>query len=230
MLARRKIAVVGGDKRSKYLAQMLNDDKNDVCVYGYDTVEDMYGIKYAAGIWQAVEESDYIVCPVPFAENKGGDKKQKISEDKHQNINENKHQKINENANKDISIFAPLYSGTIPLYELIECINACSGKDKIIFGGAINDDALNMLNEKKCRAIDLLKREDLSVLNAVPSAEGAIQTAMEKMSITIHGCKALIIGYGRIGKILAKLLIGMGADVSVTARKNSDIAWIKVMG
>ena len=198
MLVRRKIAVIGGDKRSKYLAQLLVDDKNDVYVYGYDSVEDMSGVKYAAGLLQAVEECDYIVGPIPFAEN--------------------------------ISIFAPLYSGSIPLNELIECIDSCPGREKVIFGGAMNNTVLDLLKEKKCRVVDLLKREDLSVLNAIASAEGAVQTAMEKMYITIHGCKALVIGYGRIGKILSKILTGLGAKVTVTARKNSDIAWINASG
>ena len=68
------------------------------------------------------------------------------------------------------------------------------------------------------------------MLNAIPTAEGAIQIAMEKSKITLHGSKCLILGFGRIGKILAKMLIGIGADVYCEARKHSDIAWIKSYG
>jgi dipicolinate synthase subunit A len=78
--------------------------------------------------------------------------------------------------------------------------------------------------------IDILEREEMAVLNAIPTAEGAIQIAMEEMPVTLHGCKAMVLGFGRIGKILSDRLAGMGADVYVEARKYSDMAWIKSNG
>jgi dipicolinate synthase subunit A len=65
------------------------------------------------------------------------------------------------------------------------------------------------------------------VLNAIPTAEGAIQIAMEEIPITLHNSNILILGFGRIGKILAKMLQGLGANVFVEARKYADIAWIR---
>ncbi|MDF2987058.1 MAG: phosphoglycerate dehydrogenase-like oxidoreductase [Eubacterium sp.] len=53
---------------------------------------------------------------------------------------------------------------------------------------------------------------------------------MEEMPITLHNSNALILGYGRIGKALAKMLQGIGANVFVEARKYADIAWIKAYG
>jgi dipicolinate synthase subunit A len=67
----------------------------------------------------------------------------------------------------------------------------------------------------------------MAILNAIPTAEGAIQIAMEELPITLHNSNVLILGYGRIGKILAKMLHGIGANVYVEARKYADIAWIK---
>ena len=61
--------------------------------------------------------------------------------------------------------------------------------------------------------------------NAVPTAEGALQIAMEELPITLHGCRALVIGYGRLGKLLAHRLSALGAKVSVSARKWADLAW-----
>ena len=55
--------------------------------------------------------------------------------------------------------------------------------------------------------------------HAVPTAEGAIQIAMEELPITLHGAKTLVIGYGRLGKLLSHRLSAMGAKVSVAARK-----------
>ncbi len=77
---------------------------------------------------------------------------------------------------------------------------------------------------------DLLEDEAFAILNSIPSAEGAIQRAMEKTNITIHGAKVLVLGYGRLGKTLARMLKGIGADVTVEARKSYDLAWIMENG
>jgi dipicolinate synthase subunit A len=37
-------------------------------------------------------------------------------------------------------------------------------------------------------------------------------------------------GFGRIGKVLAKMLSGLGAEVYCEARRDDDLAWIKVYG
>ena len=66
--------------------------------------------------------------------------------------------------------------------------------------------------------------------NAVPTAEGAIQIAMEELPITIHGARALVIGYGRLGRALSQRLAGLGAKVSVAARKFADLAWAESCG
>ena len=66
--------------------------------------------------------------------------------------------------------------------------------------------------------------------NALPTAEGAIQIAMEELPITLHGARALVIGYGRLGRALAPRLAGLGARVSVAARKYADLAWAESFG
>lgn len=104
-------------------------------------------------------------------------------------------------------------------------------KNKKIITGNLTEEIKSCIKEESNNEIiDILKYEDLTVLNAIPTAEGAIQIAMEKSKITLHGSKCLILGFGRIGKILAKMLIGIGADVYCEARKHSDIAWIKSYG
>ena len=50
------------------------------------------------------------------------------------------------------------------------------------------------------------------------------------MPITLHSSRCLITGYGRIGKVLARMLKGMGAHVSVEARKYADLAMIDSIG
>lgn len=77
---------------------------------------------------------------------------------------------------------------------------------------------------------DYYTREEFAVHNAVPTAEGAIEIAMREYPGTINGSKCLVAGYGRIGKVLSHMLRGIGAAVTVSARKQSDMAWILAYG
>ena len=64
----------------------------------------------------------------------------------------------------------------------------------------------------------------------MPTAEGAIQLAMEELPITLHGARVLVIGYGRLGRVLADRLAGLKARVSVAARRYADLAWAENCG
>ena len=77
---------------------------------------------------------------------------------------------------------------------------------------------------------DYFLREELAVANAAATAEGAVQTAMERLDRTLLGMECLVIGFGRIGKLLSHRLHGLGAHVTATARKPEDLAWIRAYG
>ena len=83
---------------------------------------------------------------------------------------------------------------------------------------------------KNIECFDILDIEEYAILNAIPTAEGAIQIAMEEYPKTISGSNILILGFGRIGKILSKMLQGIGANVYCEARKNEDLAYISAYG
>lgn len=103
-------------------------------------------------------------------------------------------------------------------------------KSQLFIAGRISDKIAQLAKAYNVYTIDILEREEMAVLNSIPTAEGAIQIAMEELPITLNGSKILILGYGRLGKVLARMLSGIGADVYVEARKYSDIAWLKVYG
>lgn len=104
-------------------------------------------------------------------------------------------------------------------------------KNKKVITGNITEEVRELIKpENNIEIIDVMKLEELTVLNAIPTAEGAIQIAMEKSLITLHNSKCLVLGFGRIGKILSKMLLGIGADVYCEARKQQDIAWIESYG
>lgn len=89
---------------------------------------------------------------------------------------------------------------------------------------------IDLASKKGMDYLDLTGEEAFAVLNAIPTAEGAIWRAMEMTNFTIHGSKVLVLGYGRIGKSLSRMLKGIGARVTVVARKAEDLAWIEENG
>ncbi|HAN20462.1 MAG: hypothetical protein A2Y15_01930 [Clostridiales bacterium GWF2_36_10] len=111
-----------------------------------------------------------------------------------------------------ININAPLHDGKIVLDDLLHRMTG----EQILCGGMINIDRPN--------TYDYYEREELKILNAIPTAEGAIAIALDELPITLHGAKVTILGYGRIGKVLAERLKGLGCIITVAARKDSDLA------
>lgn len=112
----------------------------------------------------------------------------------------------------------------------IEGVFINMSKEQILIGGAISENLMNIANEYKINTLDILKREEMAVLNAIPTAEGGIQIALEEMPITLHNSNAMVLGFGRIGKILSKMLRGIGSNVYVVVRKYSDVSWIQAYG
>ncbi len=121
---------------------------------------------------------------------------------------------------------APFSRSRITLEQVFNSIRP----SQYLVGGALTKEIYTMAEERGLVIHDYLKREELAVLNSVPTAEGAVQLAMEELPITIRGCRCLITGYGRVGKTLAQLLVAMGAQVTVAARSFADLAWATAHG
>ncbi len=121
-------------------------------------------------------------------------------------------------------INTPLWDNTIDADEVTTIL------PKLLFAGKADSFLTDRCRDLGIKLIDYAEREDFAVMNAVPTAEGAIELAMANTSFTLHKSRCLVIGYGRIGKILASYLKALGARVCVTARKFSDLAWIAANG
>lgn len=102
--------------------------------------------------------------------------------------------------------------------------------DQLLLGGMTEELSPRLMVDFGLTLLDYYEREETQIANAVPTAEGAIQRAMEATERTLQGSRCLIIGFGRIGKVLAHRLRGLGAEVTVSARKYSDLAWIDAYG
>lgn len=124
-----------------------------------------------------------------------------------------------------ININAPFSKEEISIRELIHYLNA-----KILIAGSIMPEVYNMANDEYVEIIDIMKREELAVLNTISTAEGAIEIAISNTNKIIHGSKVLILGFGRIGKVLARKMAGLSSKVTCAARKDEDLAWIRAYG
>ncbi len=97
---------------------------------------------------------------------------------------------------------------------------------KPVFSG-FSESIANAITAPVC---DYAAREEFAVRNAVLTAEGAVALLINEYEDSVSGAKALVIGYGRIGKVLSRYLQSLGAEVTVAARKPSDRAWIEAVG
>lgn len=193
----KKVLVVGGDLRQVYLAQKLADK-----IYG----------------------NTKFLCYV-YALEKNNNKMRNIIV-----LNS-----LDEIKNVDILILpmpvlnindfinTPLSDKKIKLDDLLSVID----ENTKVFGGKFSNEMIMKFSLKNIKYYDYLKREELAIHNAIPTAEGTIEILMQEMPKTIFGSKILIIGAGRISRILRKNLFSLGANVTVSARKKEDFAWIE---
>ena len=71
------------------------------------------------------------------------------------------------------------------------------------------------------RVIDLWEDETLLKDNARLTAEGAVAAALRAGTLAMRDTRCLVVGWGRVGRVLAELLVGMGADVTVASRSQA---------
>lgn len=114
-------------------------------------------------------------------------------------------------------------------YKLDLIINSIPAK-KIVFAGGITEQIKKQAKRNEILLYDYLEREELAILNAIPTCEGAIELAMRELLITLHGAKVLVIGNGRIGSMLSDSLSSLHANVTVSARSSKDFARISSKG
>ena len=124
-----------------------------------------------------------------------------------------------------VTLNTPFSEKEITVREMMHAINA-----KVLIAGGISPEVYGMANDEYIEIIDIMKREELAVLNTIATAEGTIQIAIENTNTILHGSEVLILGFGRIGKVLARKLAGLSVKVTCAARKDEDLAWIQAYG
>ena len=177
--------ILGGDNRSLYLGEYLENQGFKVCYFAFNHTECYNSLE------EAMNSSDVIVLPLPFTKDR-------------------------------LTLNTPMFDDVV----LISDILALLSNKKMVFGGQLPKSFCEELEARSCPYCDCFLLDELAIYNAVPTAEGVVQVLIEELPITIHGMKCAVLGYGRVGKVIATTLSSLGADVTVFARKQSSFAEI----
>jgi dipicolinate synthase subunit A len=129
-------------------------------------------------------------------------------------------------ATREGVLITPLSGGLYTTREIFAALDP----GQVICAGKIDDASLETAGSMGLEIIDYIEREELAVANAVATAEGALQLMMEETDVTLCRLSVLVIGFGRIGKLLCHRLRGLGAYVTASARNCADMAWIHAYG
>lgn len=96
----------------------------------------------------------------------------------------------------------------------------------VVFGGRIKDEAAS----RGLEMYDFMKSPAFVVGNAALTAEGAQWLLLNECDTALYGKRALIIGYGRIGRILAQRLRAMNVCVGIMSRNPELRALVGALG
>ena len=188
----KAFTIIGGDRRSAYLAATLISDGYRVTVSGLETCEELPAEAISRDIHTAISGADAVILPMPLS----GD---------------------------NVTVNAPLSASAV----LIDEVFAAARPEQFFAGGKVSAGLRGKLKRQNINIIDYMEREELAIMNCIPTSEGAIALAMANRPSTLFGSRALVIGNGRIGKILSQSLRDLGAQVTVSARRPGDFALIR---
>ena len=129
-------------------------------------------------------------------------------------------------SNDGVTLNTPFSRFSLALSEVLDTATSHT----MILGGKMDASLKRYCDERTLDWADYLDREEFAVMNAVPTAEGAIEILMQELPTTLYGTSCLILGYGRIGKVLSRDLRALGVTVGVAARKCADLSWVEIGG
>lgn len=124
------------------------------------------------------------------------------------------------------NLSAPFAQTPLPLEEVFAYLSP----QQRIFAGQVKEPAKKLADSMGLNLYDYFTREELAIANAVPTAEGCLQIAMERLPITVQDGNFLVTGYGKVATATAKRLAALGASVTVAARNSLQREQAKAEG
>ncbi len=120
----------------------------------------------------------------------------------------------------------PLWEGELTVGELVEAARPGA----LLLAGLPGEDLTGAAQQAGLVVDDYFSREELTVSNALITAEGALLLALSRREETLWGSRVLLTGMGRIAKVLLRQLVALGARVTVAARRPEDRQWARIGG
>ncbi len=114
--------------------------------------------------------------------------------------------------------------------ETIDEIAGVIRSDHLVFAGMLTNSTSNKLSKNNPKVYDYFRRDEVSILNCIPTVQGILKTIFDNIEFTVHSSNCVVFGYGKTGKLTASILKSLGANVTVCARKYSDIAVAETNG
>lgn len=196
-----KTAVLGGDARQLAAARRLAVPGHEVAVWGLEGDSAAFGGAVRTLDWMdAIRGAGAVLLPLPSSAD-----------------------------GVRINVQCGPQSPDPPELRFTHLLEALAPTQRV-FAGRVPPTFKTLAEERGMPLYDYSENELFQIRNALPTAEGAIEIAMRELPVTLAGTKAAVIGHGRIGKVLARLLCSLGMEVTVAARKSMDLAWIALEG
>lgn len=116
----------------------------------------------------------------------------------------------------DLCHAAPVVLGGIPFKIPFEELSLTSGQ--LFFGGCLQPDFLSACEKENVTAFDYMTDQELTIQNAIATAEGTISEMAAGSYFNLHGSPVLIFGFGICAKALAERLAALHMQVCICAR------------
>ena len=120
----------------------------------------------------------------------------------------------------------PLDAARTPLAELLRAAKPGA----VALGGRLSVQAKTIAQEAGVELVDYFARPELTVYNAIPTAEGCIGILLAERTRTLWGTNLLLLGFGPVGQALGARLAALGANVTVCARRAEQRALAESLG
>ena len=126
---------------------------------------------------------------------------------------------------RDGGLNAPYGAGSYDFQSLL----AAAPAGTLVCAGKAGEALRSVCRRQKLALNDYFLREDFSLQNAALTAEGALGLLLQGEN-ALGGSRVLIVGFGRIGRLLAIKLRALGVCVTVAARKSEDRVLARALG
>lgn len=113
-----------------------------------------------------------------------------------------------------VTVNAPLSDVPVPL----DIIAEYAQPGALVLSGGTSPALEELCSANRLKLVDYYAGEELTLKNALLTAEGALSLLISGSERALCDSAAVITGYGRIARYLARMLVSSHAQVTVTAR------------